>query len=395
MTQPTPDRKPLAAHVHPDDRSRIDTLNALAKQFHGAPKEKAPLSYYSPILIQCTLPHSDPKARDWKKTNGDVTLIVSSGVDKNLVPYGVPYGSFPRLVLAYIITSVVQTGERRIELAAHFGSFLKEIGYTGNYRGNTSAAKAIKSQMDRLLNATIAFTSDEGTEEYGEVSRGKVDITKGFVLWWDYRNPNQGSLWGSYIELTEDFLQSVLRAPVPLLNAMLAAVKKSPLAIDLYMWLSYRLFTMQASGQNEISLSYGRLQGQFGTGMAEKNYRNFRSRFKKEFADVAEAWNKHAENERQHLKYELGDTGLTLFRSDLLIAKAKPSATEQEAQRLLSRRRFDDATRKEARQLAGSTWSVEYLETQYFDWIGKKGITPKDPKTHFFDFIKTHRERNG
>ena len=47
---------------------------------------------------------------------------------------------------------------------------------------------------------------------------------------------------------------------------------------------------------------------------------------------------RNAENERQHLKYELGDTGMTLYRSELLIAKAKPSATEIETQRLLSRR---------------------------------------------------------
>ena len=134
------DHKPtLPARVHPDDRDRIEGLNTLARLYYGTPQSEAPVSYYTPILIQCTLPHSDPKTRDWKKTNGDFTLIISSGVDHNLVPYGIPYGSFPRLVLAYIITRVIQAGERRIELSSHFSSFLEELGYTGNHKGNSKA----------------------------------------------------------------------------------------------------------------------------------------------------------------------------------------------------------------------------------------------------------------
>src|SRR6266849_5487720 len=69
----------LPARVHPDDRGRIEGLNALATLIQGAPQPKASLSYYTPILIQCTLPHSDPKALTWAKTNGDFTLVLTSG----------------------------------------------------------------------------------------------------------------------------------------------------------------------------------------------------------------------------------------------------------------------------------------------------------------------------
>lgn len=80
------DHKPtLPARVHPDDRDRIEGLNTLARLYYGTPQSEAPVSYYTPILIQCTLPHSDPKTRDWKKTNEDFTLIISSGVDKSCV----------------------------------------------------------------------------------------------------------------------------------------------------------------------------------------------------------------------------------------------------------------------------------------------------------------------
>src|SRR5216683_2897099 len=152
------DQKPTpSARVHLDDWRRGEGLQALVTLIQGAPQPQAPLSYYTPILNQCTLPHSDPKTPSYAKTNGDFSLIVSSGFDSDGKPYGVPYGSFPRLVLAYIITRVIESGERCIELEEHFSGFLRAIGYTGNFRGNTRASRAIHNQLLRLLMASIKF----------------------------------------------------------------------------------------------------------------------------------------------------------------------------------------------------------------------------------------------
>lgn len=358
------DQKPkIPARVHPDDRSRIEGLKAIATVIQGAPQPKAPISYYAPILIQCTLPHSDPKTRDWKKTNGDFSLIISSGVDDNLIPYGIPYGSFPRLVLAYIITRIIQTGERRIELEEHFSGFLRAIGYTGNLRGNTRASRTVHNQLLRLLLASIRFEAREGTAEKGQLAGVNINVADEYGLWWDFRSPEQGSLWGSYIEISEKFRQSILRAPVPLRTDILKAHKKSPLALDVYMWTSYRLFVMQSTGQEGISLSYGRLQEQFGTGIAEENYRNFRSRLKQAFADVAKSWCTPA-GEKQPLNYEFAPTQLILYRSPLLV-NTKPTRAQEASRRILEHRSFDEITRRKARQLAGK-WDVPYLTEQYF-----------------------------
>jgi hypothetical protein len=94
------------------------------------------------------------------------------------------------------------------------------------------------------------------------------------------------------------------------------------------------------------------------------------------------------------LNYEFQEKGLTLYRSPLLIGKAKPKARQAEAERILTTRSFDGETRKKARLLAGQ-WSVDFLQAQYFEWITKEGIAPKDPVAHFLNFIKTHRQRNG
>ena len=398
MTQPQDDKKQKQpARTHPDDRARIATLNAIGQTLRGTPAEKLPTSYYTPELIQCTLPHSDPKTPTWVRTNGNYSLVLASGADEKGEFIGLPYGSFPRLVLAYIITSVIHTGNRRMELSSHFAAFLKEIGYTGNLRGSTRDSKTMQNQLHRLLSTRITFQYREGDERRGAIAVKNVEIAPEFAFWWDYKNPDQGSLWGSYIELSEKFHQAILNAPVPLRTDILAALKKSPLALDVYMWVSYRLFTLQAAGQEEVTLGYGRLQEQFGTGIAEKNYRQFRWYLKRAFADVAKYW-VSPDGTKEMLNYDLHEDGLTLYRSPLLITvpkrKIAAQAAAEEAGKILTSRKFDEATLKQARQAAGTQWDVRWLQNQYFTWIEQEGITPKDPTAHFLKFIKSHRDRN-
>lgn len=62
------------------------------------------------VLVQTTLPHS---ARglggriDYQHTNGNLMLSVTGTRQ-----YGLPYGSYPRLVLAWLTTEAVQTRSR-------------------------------------------------------------------------------------------------------------------------------------------------------------------------------------------------------------------------------------------------------------------------------------------
>lgn len=395
MTELRPKRSP---RVHPDERPRIEALNQVSNILRAPIPEKPPTSYYTPILIQCTLPHSDPKVRDWIKTNGNSSLIVSSGIDERGTAYGIPYGSFPRLVMAYIITEVIKNNDRRIHLSTHFGGFLKEIGYTSNHRGNGDKGRRIREQLMRLIMARITFQVREGTEEQGAVAGSNINVTSKYALWWDFRQPEQPSLFDSFLDLSEEFYNAILSSPVPLRTDILKALRKSPLALDVYMWVSYRLFTLQNAGQEQVSLGYGRLQEQFGTGIAEENYRQFRRELKLAFAKVAQYW-KSADGEKQLLHYDLHEDGLTLYASPLLIPLPRRRIAErvahEETTRILANRKFDDITLKQARQAAGAKWDVHWLESQYFAWIEQEGITPQNLRAHFLAFIKSHRERNG
>ena len=394
MDKPIETKPPLPTRVHPSDRGRIAASNAVARLSGIVPMDGPDVSYYSPELIQCTLPHSDPKSRDWIRRNGNFTLIVSSGIDEDGIVLGIPYGSFPRLMLAHIITRVIETRERRIDLGTHFGTFLRDIGYTGNNRGNIPSARTIRAQLLRLLRAHISFQYNEDNAKYKRLAVRDVKISPKFDLWWNFKKPEEGSLFGSWIDLSEEFYQSILQSPVPLRTDILKALRKSPLALDVYMWVSYRLFAMQAAGQPELRVPIGALQAQFGTGTAEENYRQFRQQLKHAFAKVAALWKPLGdENEKSLLNYEIDEGGLILYRSPLLIAHKQPTKQE-DAARILETRSFDAATLKRAKQLAGN-WDLNYLIRQYFQWIDDYGIKAEDPRRLFLSFIKKHVETNG
>lgn len=377
-------------HVQPDERGRLAFSNAVAK-VQGHAENKTDISYYAPELIHCTLPHSPVKERDWIRKSGNYSLIVSSGINEEGAPYGIPSGAFPRLVMSHMFTRIVATRERRIELNSRFGSYLKEVGYTGNLRGNTRAADSIRDSLLRLLNASISFQYHDERRH----SRMNIHIAPRFNLWFDYKNPDTDSLFGSWVQISEELYQALLEAPVPLKTEILAALRKSPLGLDVYMWISHRLFRMQAAGEKELTLTYGALQAQFGTGIAEENYRLFRSRFKKELAKVAEYWRPHdGDKENLLLNYELHETGLTLYRSPLLIGRGTRATSQEAAAQIIGDRRFDIDTRRKA-QLKAGTWSIAYLEQQYFAWIEANGIAPKNITAHFLDFVERHRKLHG
>src|SRR5690349_17189436 len=97
-----------------------------------------------------TLPHSDPgKVEAWSRTNGNLTLTIRPGWDyKRRRSYGYPYGIIPRLLLFWITTEAVRTGNRRLYLGNSLAAFMRELGLnpaTGG--GPRSDAQRLRDQM--------------------------------------------------------------------------------------------------------------------------------------------------------------------------------------------------------------------------------------------------------
>jgi hypothetical protein len=234
-------------------------------------------AYMARQLVQCTLPHSDPgKVERWIRRNGNFSLVLQAGwnTEKDC-SFGYPYGSLPRLLLFWVITEAVQTQKRRLQLGNSLAAFMRDVGldpYTGG--GKRGDAKRLRSQMEKLFRCRISF-DQKLTDEKGHQGNRWLDMqisSKG-ELWWDIKEPEQGALWHSWLELGEDFFECVTSAPVPADKRALRALKQSPLALDLYAWATYRVFSVNRKKAPQF-IPWDGLQTQMGSEYGDaKNFK--------------------------------------------------------------------------------------------------------------------------
>jgi hypothetical protein len=74
------------------------------------------------------LPHKRIAHRVWEREGGMVKLVVESGLDADLQPVGIPYGSIARMILLYLQTQAVKTKSREVELGASMNAWLGAMG---------------------------------------------------------------------------------------------------------------------------------------------------------------------------------------------------------------------------------------------------------------------------
>lgn len=223
-------------------------------------------------LVQTTLPHSNPgDVPVWSRSSGNMTLTIQQGYDKNGKAYGHPYGTIPRLLMYWMTTEAVRSKDRKLELGSSLADFMDEIGLnpaTGG--GKRSDAVRLKDQMTRLFEATISFTTELRGRSDGEKgeARERMLVAQSRVFWWDVKNPQQRSLWGSYVILDPRFFEAITANPIPVDLRALRAIKRSPLALDLYSLLTYQAFKAGKSGRPRY-MTWKQLQSTLGTGYTD------------------------------------------------------------------------------------------------------------------------------
>ena len=99
-------------------------------------------------------------------------------------------------------------------------------------------------------------------------------------LWWDAKAPDQAGLWQSTVRLGEQFFTEVTQHPVPVDMRAIHALKRSPLALDIYAWLSYRASYARRSS----TIPWEALAGQFGADYTR--LRDFKAAFLAELRKV-------------------------------------------------------------------------------------------------------------
>ena len=111
--------------------------------------------------------------------------------------------------------------------------------------------------MQRLFSATVQLTHQHTRGSHAITSPIASEVT----LWWDPNHADAPILWDSTIELGEKLFAEIIACPVPLDMNVLKAMKRSPLGLDVYLWLTYRMFGLKSP----LRLSWRQLYRQFGS----------------------------------------------------------------------------------------------------------------------------------
>ncbi|WP_416046709.1 replication protein RepA [Cupriavidus basilensis] len=235
--------------------------------------------YVGRTLVQATLPYKEPPRtlEVWDRTVGETSLIIKQGHAKNKAGewerIGFPYGSYPRLMLAWIGAEVVRTKERNIVLGDSLSAFMSELGI-GEHRsgGKNGARTRLRDMMLRLFLADISVQSGGGSTEDNLRVR-KLDLVENADLWWSNANPGQAGLWQSTILLGEKFFNETKANPVPVDLRALRGLRSSPMALDLYCWMTYRNYSLA----RPTTIPWEALHSQFGS--ETKTLKKFRENF--------------------------------------------------------------------------------------------------------------------
>ena len=197
----------LAATAHPRRRHHFTQLDQV-RQLVGAGEADADVGFMARLLALCPLPRSNPgNQKEFVRRNGPYALVMSAGGLNKL-----PYGTLPRLLLAWVCTEAVRTQSRELVLGLSLSDFMRKLDIYSTSGGTTGGRTRLRNQMRRLFGCTVSLIYEDA---HGEATLN-APIARRTEFWWSDRQPDARSLWDSKIELGEDFFNEVITNPVPL-----------------------------------------------------------------------------------------------------------------------------------------------------------------------------------
>ena len=251
-------------------RARIRQIDA---------KDDSSIGYTSTALTALAgMPHREIQGTHYVRINGKLKLTI---VDVDRI--GLPFGTVPRLIIAYVVTEAVVTKNRKIEIGEKFAKFFETLEITPS-GGRCGSIERVKEQTYRLCNCTISITEDtrtqdtrkdEDVDKKNRLRSSRFVIAKDIDLLWE--PDKNGDV--SHIKLSKDFYDEIKEHSAPFDLRALKSLSNSPMAIDLYLWSTYRNANFGKFDKVTIPLEYLLLQ--FGAGYP--NNRAGRSNFQRNF----------------------------------------------------------------------------------------------------------------
>jgi len=251
------------------DRRCVEAVHQVLTDEEAAP------GYVHAGFAMTALPHKRIDASEWVRDGADIRLRIESGKSHDGTVVGIPFGYVARLILLYLQTEAIKTRSREVELGRSMHSWLKAMGLNSGGKGY----EAVREQSRRLSLCRLTF--------YRLGEAGEAVLNGGFVreaILPGRDTGSQLSLWRETVLLDEVFYESLIRHPLPVREAAIRTMAGRSMAIDLYIWLAYRLHHLT----RPTRVPWPALYRQFGAGFAQA--RQFRAHAREALALALSAY---------------------------------------------------------------------------------------------------------
>lgn len=268
------------AILTPPDDLRLEAVRdgnlAILEAMQAVSEADLVPAYLHSALCAMSLPARRPKDEMAPiiREDGRYTLAITpkpvlrrEGGEMKLTSLGVPFGSYPRVILIYIMSEAVRTGSRNVYLGGSFAEWLRRLGYTNASHGSRGTASLLRGQLDRLLACEWMIRWDDSASDDAAFAVKEVKLANEYA---GLRGKD-----GSFIKeinLADGFFAHLREHAVPLNEAAIRELKNNPTALDLYTYFAYRL--QRINGARPSMLSWAQLATHLGS--AAESPRKFR-----------------------------------------------------------------------------------------------------------------------
>jgi hypothetical protein len=264
-------------------------------------EERSGLGITHAGFAMTSLPHKRIDDAVWERQGYQTTLLIESGRTRQKALIGIPYGSVARLILLYLQTEAIRTNNPEIVLGRSLNRWIERMDLTPG--GKTR--QLVTEQAKRISACRLTFFTDR--RDGGELRQNGAFVRDAISLG-GVVDEAQPTLWQDKVRLDDGFWRSLREHPVPVREEAVRAIGTRSLAIDVYVWLAYRLHSLS----KPMPVSWLAVHTQFGAGFALVKH------LKPRFADAL----KIALAVYPEAHVDVDKTGLTLHPSAPAVPKA-------------------------------------------------------------------------
>ena len=299
-------------------------------------KSAKQLGFMARALVLATMPYKDPKADVFKRINGNFSLRIVAGYEG-----GIPYGIYPRLLMSWVSTEAVRKQSPVIELGDSLRLFLRDVLDLQSGGGKRGSSTRVSEQMKRLFCSLITAKFEADTPRTRGFNIENVLIAQSLRLdelemqeldaigggggqqLWTPQGKHEAGAWLSKVRLTDNFFLECIKNPVPIDLRAYRSLRRAPMAMDIYTWLTYRMSYTQRRSK---PIRWEALMLQFGSGYGAGVHSE--AGMKQAVLDFKRAWLSNLKLVQvvyPQAQVEVSDAGLVLLPSPTHILPSQGS----------------------------------------------------------------------